>query len=106
MSQVNIEGKRKPLFPLKNVVGFGLSLALTFAALALGVAHVLPFGVVMLILVIMAILQIVVQLFFFMHFLESDGPIFHVGGMALGVIFTIAIVALSVWIMTFNAQSH
>ncbi|HET7627161.1 MAG TPA: cytochrome C oxidase subunit IV family protein [Bacillales bacterium] len=95
-----------PMFPLKNVVGYALSLILTFAALGLGVAHVLPFGAVMVVLMILAVMQIAVQLYFFMHFMESDGPAYHVIGLALGVIFTIAVVAGSVWVMTFNAQVH
>ncbi|HET7580206.1 MAG TPA: cytochrome C oxidase subunit IV family protein [Bacillales bacterium] len=106
MSHAKTGSKNIPLFPMKNVIGFGLSLILTFAALGLGAAHILPFGIVMMILMGLAVLQIAVQLFFFMHFMESDGPPFHVAGLAIGVIFTIAIVAMSVWIMSFNSMSH
>jgi heme/copper-type cytochrome/quinol oxidase subunit 4 len=81
-----------------------LSLVLTFGALGLGVSGLFSFGPAMFLLMVLACLQIAVQLFFFMHFLESDGPKYHIIGLAFGVIFTFAIVAGSIWIMTFNAQ--
>lgn len=95
---------KTPLIPMKNLIGYFLSLVLTFAALFLGMSGALSFGVVMLILMILACGQIAVQLYFFMHLMESDGPAYHVIGLIFGVIFTIAIVAGSLWIMTFNAQ--
>lgn len=93
-----------PYFPIKNVAGFALSLILTFASLWLGLSGMLSFTHVMIILMILACLQIVVQLVFFMHFLESDGPAYHVIGLVFGIIFTFAVVAGSIWIMTFNSQ--
>ena len=98
-------GNKAPQIPLKNFIGFLLSLILTFAALGLGMAHVLSFGVVIFIILVLAVLQIVVQLYFFMHFMESDGPRFHVLGLAIGLIFVISIIAGSIWVMTFNSQA-
>lgn len=96
--------EKKSLIPKKNMLGYFLSLLLTFAALWLGSAGILSFGHVMIIIMILACLQIVVQLFFFMHFMESDGPAYHVIGLAFAIVFTLAIVAGSMWIMTFNSQ--
>jgi len=104
MSQMN-NGKNAPMIPLKNFIGFLLSLILTFAALFLGMAHVLSFGAVLFIILVLAVLQIVVQLYFFMHFTESDGPKFHIVGLAIGLIFVISIIAGSLWVMTFNSQA-
>ncbi|WP_238594624.1 cytochrome C oxidase subunit IV family protein [Caenibacillus caldisaponilyticus] len=100
------EGKHAPLIPMKNFVGYLLSLVLTFAALALGMAHVLSFGAVMLIMLLLAVLQVVVQLIFFMHFTESDGPRYHIVGLALGAFFALCVIFGSIWIMTFNSQVH
>ncbi|MGV3487983.1 MAG: cytochrome o ubiquinol oxidase subunit IV [Tuberibacillus sp.] len=105
MSQMNTNGKKAPMVPLKNLIGFLLSLILTFAALGLGVAHVMSFGAVISIILILAVLQIVVQLYFFMHFTESDGPKFHIVGLAIGLIFVVSIIAGSLWVMTFNSQA-
>lgn len=106
MSQMNnTQGNKAPHVPMKNLVGFILSLVLTFAALGLGVAHILSFGVVLFIILFFAVLQIVVQLYFFMHFMESDGPAFHVIGVALGLLFAVSIIAGSLWTMAFNSQA-
>ncbi|GGE44129.1 hypothetical protein GCM10011391_23660 [Pullulanibacillus camelliae] len=103
---MNGSTQKHALFPIKNVIGFGLSLLLTFVAIALGVSHALAFGPVMMIIMGLAVLQIIVQLFFFMHFTESDGPAYHIIGLAIGIINTIAIIAGTLWIMTFNSQVH
>ena len=106
MSQMNnSQGNKAPQVPMKNLVGFLLSLILTFAALGLGVAHVLSFGMVLFIILVFAVLQIVVQLYLFMHFMESDAPAYHVIGVALGLFFAISVIAGSLWTMAFNSQA-
>ncbi|WP_245566427.1 cytochrome o ubiquinol oxidase subunit IV [Tuberibacillus calidus] len=105
MSQPTMNGNKAPHVPMKNLVGFLLSLILTFAALGLGLAHVMSFGMVMFIILILAVLQIVVQLYFFMHFTESDGPRYHIIGLAIAVFFVICIIGGSIWAMTFNSQA-
>lgn len=86
------------------IIGYVLSLVLTVVAFVLalntGMSHV-PLFIALLVL---ATLQIFVQLFFFMHVTESDGPSYHVMALVLGAFFTITIVAASIWIMTFNSQ--
>lgn len=91
-------------FPWKNVIGYLMSMVLTVAALWTVLAQPAQVGVILFVILGLAVVQIFVQLFFFMHFLERDeGPAFHAMGLALGLIFTIAIVAGSMWIMTFNS---
>jgi cytochrome aa3 quinol oxidase subunit IV len=105
MSQMNNSPKKAPQVPMKNLLGFALSLILTFAALFLGMAHVLSFGAVLFVILVLAVFQIVVQLYFFMHFMESDGPAFHVIGVALGLLFAVSVIAGSLWTMAFNSQA-
>ncbi|WEG12070.1 cytochrome C oxidase subunit IV family protein [Pullulanibacillus sp. KACC 23026] len=104
MSQTKSNPTHTPMIPMKNLVGFILSLILTFAALWLGLSGVLSFAAVIIILLILACLQIAVQLYFFMHFSESDGPKYHIIGLSLGLFFAFCVIAGSIWIMTFNAQ--
>ena len=104
MSQNKSDSVQAPMIPMKNLIGFILSLVLTFAALWLGLAGVLSFGAVIVIMLILGCLQIAVQLYFFMHFSESDGPKYHIIGLSLGLFFAFCVIAGSIWIMTFNAQ--
>ncbi|GMA51471.1 cytochrome o ubiquinol oxidase subunit IV [Alicyclobacillus contaminans] len=91
-------------FPWSHVVGLVVSLVLTFAALWLVQAHAMPHGLLLAVILVLAVLQIVVQLFFFMHFLESYGPRYHVTSLALAFVFTVCIIAGSLWIMTFGGE--
>lgn len=87
------------------IIGYLLSIILTIAALWLTVANVLTVGVLVLIIVLLAGLQILVQLFFFMHITEKgDGPAYHIMGLVLGLIFVFVIVGGSIWIMSFNSM--
>jgi cytochrome o ubiquinol oxidase subunit IV len=86
------------------IIGYILSLLLTVAAFWLVLSHVMsspPLGVTILLL---ASAQIFVQLFFFMHVKESDGPSYHGMALLLGAIFTVTVVFGSIWIMSFQAQ--
>lgn len=91
-------------FPWSYIVGFALSLILTALALWLAVDHVLSVKAVIFVILVLAIVQIFVQLFFFMHFTEAPGPAYHSAAIALAFFFTFCIVAGSVWIMTFGSQ--
>ena len=89
----------------KYIVGYFLSLVLTAIAFALALTHSMRVGHLLVVLVILAGFQIVVQLQFFMHVTEGDGPPFHSAALLLGLIFTFAIALMSVWIMGFPALS-
>lgn len=93
-------------FPWKNIIGYLTSLILTAGAMWIALTHALSLGGILVIILLLAIVQIFVQLFFFMHVTERhNGPRYHVIGLTLGLIFTFAIVAGSIWIMTFNSQA-
>lgn len=95
-------GRHAAGFPWHHVIGFVLSIALTLLALWMVVRHIAGPGVLLALILVLAALQIGVQLFFFMHVTESPGPKYHVLALSLGIVFTFAVVAGSVWIMTFG----
>jgi cytochrome o ubiquinol oxidase subunit IV len=86
------------------VIGFVLSIILTIIPLVLVLNHMLPVGPTVFGIVAMAVLQFLVQLFFFMHVREGERPQYNVMALILGMIFVITIVAGSVWIMSFNSM--
>ena len=88
--------------PWMHIIGFVLSIVLTLIALRLVLANAFHPAMMVTVILSLAVLQILVQLFFFMHITESHGPKYHVLSLLLGAVFTIAIVAGSIWIMTFG----
>jgi cytochrome o ubiquinol oxidase operon protein cyoD len=50
-----------------------------------------------------AVLQFVIQLFFFMHIRDGEGPRYNVAALILGIIFVLTIVIGAIWIMEFNS---
>jgi cytochrome o ubiquinol oxidase operon protein cyoD len=86
------------------VVGYAASLLLTVIPLGLLLLHVMSFPLFAVCIVAMAVLQLLVQLFFFMHIRDSEKPSFNVWALALGGFIVVVIVAASAWIMTFNSQ--
>ncbi|WP_027416289.1 cytochrome o ubiquinol oxidase subunit IV [Aneurinibacillus terranovensis] len=88
------------------VIGFILSIILTIIPMVLVFNHMMSMGPLVVVIVAMAVLQFLVQLFFFMHIRESEKPGYNVMALVLGIIFVITIVGGSAWIMTFNAQVH
>ncbi|WP_047152288.1 cytochrome o ubiquinol oxidase subunit IV [Aneurinibacillus tyrosinisolvens] len=100
------QGVHKHGIPWSHVVGFVLSLILTGLALWMGLSHVLSFRPLFTVILGLAVLQILVQLFFFMHVREGHGPAWHVWMLVLGLLFTFTIVAGSIWIMTFGSEIY
>ncbi|MBX5436433.1 MAG: cytochrome C oxidase subunit IV family protein [Alicyclobacillaceae bacterium] len=90
--------------PAMYIVGYVLSLVLTAVAFWLALTHAMAIGPLMWVLMILAGLQIIVQLYFFMHVTEGDGPPFHSVALVLGLIFTFAIALMSIWIMSFHSM--
>ncbi|WP_433748116.1 cytochrome o ubiquinol oxidase subunit IV [Falsibacillus pallidus] len=86
------------------VIGFILSIVLTIIPLVLTLKHVISGTTLIVSIVGMAVLQLLVQLFFFMHIREGEKPRFNVWALILGLFIVFVIVAGSMWIMTFNAQ--
>lgn len=86
----------------KYVVGYLSSIALTAIAFGIALTRAMHSGPLLLVLIMLAGLQIIVQLFFFMHVTEGDGPPYHSVALILGLFFTFAIALMSVWIMGFG----
>ncbi|GGE50507.1 cytochrome o ubiquinol oxidase subunit IV [Pullulanibacillus camelliae] len=86
------------------IIGFVLSILLTILPLWLVVNHVLNRTALIVTIMIMAALQFLIQLLFFMHIRESEKPRYNVLAIILGIVFVITIVGGSAWIMTFNSQ--
>ncbi|RLQ92332.1 cytochrome o ubiquinol oxidase subunit IV [Falsibacillus albus] len=86
------------------VTGFIASIVLTIIPLVLTLKHVLTGTALIVAIITMAVLQLLVQLFFFMHIRDGEKPRYNVWGLILGLFIVIVIVAGSMWIMAFNAQ--
>jgi cytochrome aa3 quinol oxidase subunit IV len=101
---IHKEHGSKKAFPWAHVIGYVGSILLTVLALWFTLNASLPQGGMITILLVLAVLQILIQLIFFMHITEKNGPAYHSMAIALGFLFTFAVVAGSIWVMTFNCQ--
>jgi cytochrome o ubiquinol oxidase operon protein cyoD len=90
--------------PGSYIGGFILSIILTIIPLWLVLGNIGTRTSQMILIMIMALLQFLVQLFFFMHVRDSEKPRYNVLALILGAVFVFTIVAGSAWIMTFNSQ--
>jgi cytochrome aa3-600 menaquinol oxidase subunit IV len=88
-------------FPWKHIIGFILSLVLTFAALWVALSSGLTVKAIIGIIVIFAIIQASLQLFMFMHMTESDSGKIQTINMAYAFFIAVVVVAGSVWTMSF-----
>lgn len=86
------------------IVGYLASLVLTAISFTLALTHHMHVGPLVMVLMVLAGMQIIVQLFFFMHATEGDGPPYHLVFLVLGLIFTFAVALMSVWIMAFGTN--
>jgi cytochrome aa3-600 menaquinol oxidase subunit IV len=88
-------------FPWKHIVGFILSLLLTFAALWVALSSGLSTAAVIGIIVILAVIQASLQLFMFMHMTESDSGKIQTINMAYSFFIAVVVVVGSIWTMSF-----
>jgi cytochrome o ubiquinol oxidase subunit IV len=88
------------------ITGFVLSIVLTIIPLVLVLNHMLSKTGLVVTILIAAILQFALQLFFFMHIRDGEGPKYNVMALILGIVFTFTIIAGSIWIMSFNSMVH
>ncbi len=86
------------------LIGFILSIVLTIIPLVLVLEHLLSKTATLVSIVIAAALQFVIQLFFFMHIRDGEGPRYNAMALILGLVFALTIIVGSIWIMTFNSQ--
>lgn len=88
------------------VIGYISSLVLTAIAFLLALTHSMSFSPLLVVMMVLAGMQILVQLFFFMHITESDGPPYHAIALGLGLAITFTIALLSIWILGFGYNPH
>ncbi len=84
------------------VIGFLLSIVLTIIPIVLVMNQMMGKTALVVTIMLMAILQFIVQLYFFMHIKEGEKPRYHVQTLVLGIVIVFTIVAGSIWIMAFN----
>lgn len=81
------------------ILGFILSIVLTIAAYVLVVNQLLGSWIILTIIMLLALIQLIVQLFFFLHLAEEEKPrwnlIFFIN--TVGII--LLVVVGSIWIM-------
>jgi cytochrome o ubiquinol oxidase operon protein cyoD len=85
------------------VTGFILSIVLTIIPLVLVLNHMIAKKALLVSILLAAVLQFVIQLFFFMHIRDGEGPRYNVAALILGLVFVVTIVVGSLWIMSFNS---
>ncbi|MEW9698725.1 cytochrome o ubiquinol oxidase subunit IV [Paenibacillus sp. SI8] len=88
------------------VIGFVLSIILTIIPLVAVMNHMLGKTGTLVLILIMAVLQFVVQLFFFMHVKEGENAKWNIMALIFGLVILLTIVAGSIWIMTYNSVAH
>src|SRR5690348_8415366 len=86
------------------IIGFIFSIVLTIIPLVLVLEHLLAKSTLMVSILFAAVLQFVIQLFFFMHIRDGEGPRYNVMALVLGLVFVATIVVGAMWIMSFNSQ--
>lgn len=86
------------------MTGFILSIVLTIIPLVLVLDHLLAKSALVVSILLAAVLQFVIQLFFFMHIRDGEGPRYNVMALILGLVFVVTIVVGGMWIMSFNSQ--
>lgn len=84
------------------VTGFILSIVLTIIPIVLVMNQMLGKTALTVTITVMAVLQFIVQLFFFMHVREEEKPRYNVQTLIVGVVIVLTIVIGSIWIMAFN----
>jgi cytochrome o ubiquinol oxidase operon protein cyoD len=83
-------------------IGFVMSLVLTAIPLIVVMNHMLKGNAAILLLVGTAVLQFVVQLFYFMHLKEEKKPRYNLIVLIFGLFIVLTIVGGSMWIMMYN----
>ncbi|SFF25002.1 cytochrome o ubiquinol oxidase operon protein cyoD [Paenibacillus algorifonticola] len=84
------------------VIGFVLSIILTIIPIAIVMNDMLSKQLTIIVILIMAGLQFVVQLFFFMHLKDEAKPRYNTMALVFGLIILLTVVAGSIWIMSYN----
>ncbi|SFS54074.1 cytochrome o ubiquinol oxidase subunit IV [Paenibacillus sp. BC26] len=84
------------------VIGFALSILLTIIPILAVMNGWFGKTTTIVVLLATAVLQFAVQLLFFMHLREEEGPRYNLVTLILGLIIVVVVVYGSIWIMDHN----
>lgn len=87
-------------------IGFILSLILTVIPMVIVFNDLMSRTGTIIVIMITAIAQLLVQMLFFMHIKDEKGPRYNLMALSLGALIVITIIAGSVWIMSFNSYTQ
>lgn len=88
----------------KHIFGFAASILLTLMALFIGIGTSLPLGIRISAIVFLAIVQLLIQLIYFMHITEGSARVYNYINIAFGIFIAVVVVAGSLWIMLYNTM--
>ncbi|WP_174734985.1 cytochrome aa3 quinol oxidase subunit IV [Mesobacillus harenae] len=94
------------VFPVSHIVGFVLSLVMTFAAAWVALKTFYSFNTIMMIIGTLAVLQAALQLTMFMHMNEGEDGRTQTINVVYGIFVAIVIVAGTVWVMSIGMHTH
>lgn len=92
-------------FPLSHVIGFFMSLVLTFGAAWVALQSELSMKAVMWVIGSLAVIQAVIQLFMFMHMREGNDKLTNTINIVYAFFIAVVIIAGSIWVMS-SGHSH
>ncbi|MFC4778968.1 cytochrome o ubiquinol oxidase subunit IV [Paenibacillus sp. GCM10023252] len=88
------------------LIGFLLSIVLTIIPLVVVMNDMLGKTATTVLILVMAALQFLVQLIFFMHIRDEEKPRYNLMALIFGLTIMLVIVAGSIWIMLNNTVAH
>ncbi|CAM3735647.1 cytochrome aa3 quinol oxidase subunit IV [Mesobacillus zeae] len=92
-------------FPISHVIGFFMSLLLTFGAAWVALQTSLPMNTIIWIIGSLAVTQAALQLYMFMHMNEGEDKAALTINILYAAFIAVVIVAGSIWVM-FSGHSH
>lgn len=84
------------------VIGFLLSIVLTVIPIVIVLNDMMGRTATIAVIMGMGVLQLFVQLFFFMHIRQEEKPRYNAMALILAGVMVFTVVAGSIWIMSFN----
>jgi len=84
------------------IIGFVLSIVLTIIPLVAVLNDMFNKSTTIIVILVTAVLQFLVQLLFFMHIREEDKPRYNLVSLIFAILILLTIVIGSIWIMTYN----
>jgi cytochrome aa3-600 menaquinol oxidase subunit 4 len=93
-------------FPIGHVIGFLLSLLVTFTAAIIALKTSLSYHTIMFIIGGLAVIQAGLQLFMFMHVSEGEDKKVQLINIIYGVFVAVVVVAGSIWVLSSGHAAH